>query len=184
MPGQPADVVHYKLRDHCWAQHRANANEYLTTKEWWWAGEGDAKEGRKAACCLLFSMTFSFYILIIIFAYTFITYVGAFPYYFLSFFLLIMRTIHWYFFQHSWTHGKTSLQLLEKDAMGRNQLQHDAAVAPVTNRQAKNMMPLKQNWGIALKTEISHNFCVKVILINRIKTCTGKSPVIQLHVCV
>lgn len=88
MPCQLVDVAHCELRDHSWAQYTDNANEYLTPREWWWAGGGDAEEGRKADCCLIFNITFSFYILTILFKYIFITYVYASPYYFLSSLLL------------------------------------------------------------------------------------------------
>lgn len=46
------------------------------------------RRGRKADCCLIFSITFSFYIIIILFTYIFITYVYAFPHCFLAFLLI------------------------------------------------------------------------------------------------
>lgn len=51
-----------------------------------------------------------------------------------SFSYYIMRNIYWYFFQDPWMCGKPLVQLLEKDAVVRKQLQHDAAITPIRER--------------------------------------------------
>lgn len=85
---------------------------------------------KKADCCLLFSVPFSFYILIILFTYIWITYIYAFRYYFLSFLLLDYKNIYWYLFQESWMHRKPLVQLPKKAARERK-LQHNAAIISI-----------------------------------------------------
>lgn len=196
MPCQLADVAHYELSDHCWAQRGDNANEYLTPREWWWAGGGDAEEGRKADCCLPFSMTFSFYILIILFTYIFITYVYSFLHYFLPFQLLYYEKYLLMFLPrllNMWeTLGAaTGERCYSKKTTSTWCCHHTYQgtyltplnVMAITHGQAYNMTLLKRDWGIALKTEISHSFFVRVTLTNRIKTCTGKCVLWYSCVC-
>lgn len=90
--------------------------------------EMQKREERLTAVCLFpwhFILSSSYlHIFVLVMFILFHTIFSPFSYY-------IMRSIYWYFFQDSWTCGKPLVQLLEKDAVVRKQLQHDAAITHI-----------------------------------------------------